>query len=803
MIRRIEKAAVIGSGIMGGGIAALCASSGIPTLLLDIVPFDLKEEEKKKPDARNRIVKAGLDAQLKAKPPAFMDKNFDTNLITLGNLEDDFDKLADCDIIFEVVVENLKIKQSLFERIEKVMKPTTIIASNTSGLPLSKMAEGRTKQFKENFLIMHFFNPVRYMRLLEFVGGKDTSKEVCEFAQSWAEKFLGKGIVWSNDTPNFIGNRIGMYSVAMLYKYFPDSGLTVPEVDAIFGAPMGRPNTGAFGLQDLVGLDTIHHLLVNSHELLVNDECRGDYKVPDWFQKIIDNKWLGNKSKQGFYKKEVGPDFKKKKMVLNIKTTQYEEVGEKPKLKCLDEAKAKKTTAEKINVILYGDDKGSQFSWKVTAAVMLYAANRIPEICDSIVEIDNAMKWGYAWEDGPFEGWDNMGVRKSVEKMKADGLKIPKCIDKMLESGYETFYRIKNGKRQYLDVTTNTYKDVKVADNVIFLANLKQDKKEVLANDAASLIDLGDGVFCLEYHTKMNSLNAGIIEMMQKSIEYVKQNGVGMVVGNQAPGIPGAFSAGGDLASMGEEAAAKRYDNIAYALRELHKGFQGFRYSPFPVVAAPYGLTLGGGCETCMWCDRIVAHCDTFMGQVEIGAGLVPAGGGCYHTWRKAVESIPKGVEVKDWGSYFQVVVMTLGQAKVSMSAMEARNLGFLGPKDRIVFNKDALIGEAKREVLQMVEDGYRPPAKVAIPVMGRNGIGMINAGMYSMEVGGLVPPHMGAIMKKITAIVAGGDVPQGTLVTEQYILDLEIQTFVDLWKTEQTPKMAAHILKTGKPLMM
>jgi len=803
MIRRIEKAAVIGSGIMGGGIAALCASAGIPTLLLDIVPFDLKEDEKKKPEARNRIVKAGLDAQLKAKPPAFMDKNFDVNLLTLGNLDDDFQKLADCDIIFEVVVENLKIKQSLFERIEKVMKPTAIIASNTSGLPLAKMAEGRSKQFKQNFLIMHFFNPVRYMRLLEFVAGKETSKEVLEFAQNWGEKFLGKGIVWSNDTPNFIGNRIGMYSVAMLYKHFPDSGLTVPEVDAIMGAPMGRPNTGAFGLQDLVGLDTIHHLLVNSHELLTNDECRNDYKVPDWFQKIIDNKWLGNKSKQGFYKKEVGPDFKKKKMVLNIKTLQYEEAGEKPKLKCLDEAKAAKTTADKVRTILYGDDKGSKFAWKISAAVSIYAANRIPEICDSIVEIDNAMKWGYAWEQGPFENWDVIGVRKSVEKMEADGFKVPKSIKKMLEAGNETFYRLKNGKRQYLDLTTNTYKDVKVAENVIFLENLKQDKKEVLSNNDASLIDLGDGVFCLEYHTKMNSINAGVIEMMQNSLAYVKENGVGMVIGNQAPGIPGAFSAGGDLASMGVEAAEKRYDNIALALRELHKGFKGFRYSPFPVVAAPYGLTLGGGCETCLWADRIVAHCDTFMGQVEIGAGLVPAGGGCLNLWKKYIESVPKGVEVKDYGAYFQVVVLTLGQAKVSMSAAEARNLGFLGPKDRIVFNKDALIGEAKKEVLKMVDEGYKAPAKVTVPVMGKAGIGMINAALFSMSQGGFVPPHMGEIMKKITYIVAGGDVPQGTMVTEEHILNLEIETFVDLWKTEATPKMAEHILKTGKPLMM
>ncbi|MBN1652437.1 MAG: enoyl-CoA hydratase/isomerase family protein [Deltaproteobacteria bacterium] len=802
MIRRIEKAAVIGSGIMGGGIAALCASAGVPTLLLDIVPFDLKDEEKNKPEARNRIVKAGLDAQLKARPPAFMDKNIDVNLITTGNLEDDFAKLAECDIIFEVVVENLKIKQGLFEKIEKVMKPTAIIASNTSGLPLSKMAEGRSKQFKENFLIMHFFNPVRHMRLLEFVAGKGTKKEVLDFAANWGEKTLGKGIVWSNDTPNFIGNRIGVYATAVLFNNILDSGLTLAEVDAIFGAAMGRPNTGIFALADLVGLDTIHHLLVNSREMLVNDECRDGYTVPDWFQKIVDNKWLGNKSKQGFYKKQLTADFQKKKMVLNLRSLEYEETG-KPSLKCLDAAKQAKTTGEKIKALLYGDDKGSKFAWKMSAAISIYAANRIPEIADSIVEIDNAMKWGYAWELGPFETWDVIGVRESVTKMEADGFNVPESIKKMLESGKETFYQVKNGKKQYLDLTSNTYKDVKLSDNIIFLANLKEDKKEVLSNESASLIDLGDGVFCLEYHTKMNSINEGIVTMIGRALDYVGKNGVGMVFGNQAPGIPGAFSAGGDLSAMLKVANEKRFSQIAEGLRELHRVFQGARYAPFPVVAAPYGMTLGGGCETCLWADKIVAHCETYIGQVEIGAGLVPAGGGCLNTWKKYIESFPRQVQLTDLGAFFIPVVLTLGQAKVSTSAAEARTLGFLGPKDRIIFNKDSLIGEAKKEVLRMVEDGYYPPVKTTIPVMGREGIGMVNTQLFSMSEGGFVPPHMNEIMKRITYIVAGGNVPQGTRVTEEHILALEIEAFVDLWKTEATRKMAEHILKTGKPLIM
>jgi 3-hydroxyacyl-CoA dehydrogenase len=803
MIRRIEKVGVIGSGIMGGGIAALCASARIPTVMLDIVPFDLKEEEKKNPAARNRIVKAGLEAQTKARPAAFMDKKFDPTVIETGNLEDDFGKLADCDIIFEVVVENLKIKQELFASIEKVMKPTAIIASNTSGLPLGQMAKGRSKKFRKNFLIMHFFNPVRYMRLLEFVAGKDTDPEVLDFAAQWGEKVLGKGIVWSNDTPNFIGNRIGVYATAVLFNEITHSGLSLPEVDAMFGAPMGRPNTGVFALADLVGLDTIHHLLTNSHAMLKEDECRDAYTVPEWFQKIIDNGWLGNKTKGGFYKKEIAPDWTKKKLALDLDTLEYKEVVDKPSLECLEKAKKGKTTADKIKAVLYGKDKGSQLAWKMSAAVSIYAANRIPEIADSIVEIDNAMKWGYAWELGPFETWDAIGVKKSVRKMEADGLKIPRSIKKMLASGNQTFYRMNKGKKQYLDLKTNKYKDVKLSESMIFLSSLREDKKVALSNPSASLIDLGDGVFCLEYHTKMNAINEGIIEMLGKCVDYVRKNGVGLVVGNQAPGIPGAFSAGGDLAMMLDLARQKKFSLIDDGLKALQTAFQGMRYAPYPVVAAPYGMTLGGGCETCMWTDRIVAHCETYMGLVEIGAGLLPAGGGCLSLWRKFMESVPKPVQLTDMGAYYIPVVMNIAQAKVSTSATDARNLGYLGPRDRIVFNKDYLIGEAKKEVLRMVDAGYAPPAKTPVPVMGREGVGMVLANLFSMAEGGFVPPHMGAITKKIAHVVAGGNVKWGIAVTEEHILQLEREAFCDLWKTENTQKMAEHILKTGKPLMM
>ena len=803
MVRRIDKVGVIGSGIMGGGIAALCASARIPTVLLDIVPFDLKEEEKDDPKARNRIVQAGLDAQLMARPAAFMDKKFDPTMLELGNLDDDLEKLGDCDIIFEVVIENLKIKQELFAKIEKVRKPNAIVASNTSGLPLAQMAKGRSKKFRKNFLIMHFFNPVRYMRLLELVAGKDTDPEVLDFAAGWGEKVLGKGIVWSNDTPNFIGNRIGVYTTAVLFNEIWQSGLSLPEVDAIFGAPLGRPNTGVFALADLVGLDTIHHLLTNSRAMLKDDECRDSYTVPEWFQQIIDKGWLGNKTQQGFYKREIAPDRTKKKLALNLGTFEYAEVVGEPSRECLERAKKAKTTADKMKAILYGKDKGSQLAWKVNAAVSIYAANRIPEIADSIVEIDNAMKWGYAWELGPFESWDVIGVKKSVAKMEADGFTVPKSIKKMLTSSKQTFYRMNEGKKQYLDLKTNKYKDVKLSESMIFLSSLRADKKVAIKNDSASLIDLGDGVFCLEYHTKMNAIDDGIIEMLGRSVDYVGKNGVGMVVGNQAPGIPGAFSAGGDLKMMLGLAREKNYRLIDEALIALQTAFQGMRYAPYPVVAAPFGMTLGGGCETCMWADRIVAYCELYMGQVEIGAGLLPAGGGCLSLWRRFIESVPKPVDLNDMGAYYIPVVMNLAQAKVSTSAADARNLGFMEPQDRVVFNKDYLIGEAKKEVLRMVDAGYVPPVKRPIPVMGREGIGMALANLFSMSEGGFVPPHMSEITKKIAYVVAGGNLKSGIAVPEEHILQLEREAFCELWSTENTQRMAEHILKTGKPLMM
>ena len=806
MVRRIEKVAVIGSGVMGGGIAALCAGAGVETILLDIVPFDLKEEEKSNPKARNRIVQAGLDAQLKAKPPAFFDKKDDMNLLSTGNLEDDFDKLADCDLIIEVIVENLKIKRNLFERLDKIRKPTTIIASNTSGLPLAAMAEGRSQSFKEHFIIMHFFNPPRYLKLLELVSGNDTNKDVCDFISSWGEKILGKGIVWAKDTPNFIGNRIGVGLIGEALRLLNEEDITIPEFDATFGPAFGMPKTAIFALCDLVGLDTIQHLSKNSYELLTDDERRESYRLPQFFDDLVAKGCFGKKTrdKGGFYKTEVDPaTWQKVNKVLDIKTGEHVPYNRKDIPDIVAETKKIDNLSEKQKKIFYSDNKVSKVAWKLGAQCLIYAANRVPEISDTICGIDNAMKWGYALECGPFEVWDNIGLKDSVEKMSAEGFDVPQKIKDMLAAGNNSFYRLQNGQKQFYDFESKSYKNIDKSETCIFLADLRADNKVVKGNDSVSLIDLGDGVFNIEFHSKMNALNKAMLDFMMEAAGYVLDHGVGIVIGNQAPGTPGAFSAGGDLAYMGSLAKDGKFSEIDAFIADVHKGILGLKYAPIPVVAAPYGMTLGGGCEVCLAADRLVAHADLFMGLVEIGAGLLPGGCGMMHLWQRYMQSVPKQVKLADYGAYLIPAFRLVAEAKYSSSAAEARRFGFLRPSDRIVMNKDYLIGEAKKEVLKMVDDGYTPPAKQKYPVMGQEAQGMVWAELNNMGCGSYLPKHMGQIARKIIYCMSGGEARQGQLVSEDYLCKLEREAFVDLWRTEETQKMAEHIMKTGKPLFL
>ncbi|HQJ08336.1 MAG TPA: 3-hydroxyacyl-CoA dehydrogenase/enoyl-CoA hydratase family protein [Deltaproteobacteria bacterium] len=801
MVRKIRKAAVIGSGIMGGGIAALLAGAGVDVLLLDIVPFDLKEEEKKDPKARNRIVTAGLEAAMKAKPPLFFSKA-DAARITTGNLEDDFDKLAECDWIVEVVVENLKIKRQLFERIDKVRKADAIVSSNTSGIPLKDMSEGLSKGFKEHFLGTHFFNPVRWMHLLEIIPGAETKQEILDFVAEFGEKRFGKGIVWAKDTPNFIGNRIGIHGISLTINQMLKDGLTVPEVDALFGPALGRPKTAIFATADLVGLDTMTHVTKGTYDNCPNDEERDVFVVPQFISNMLEKKLLGNKTKAGFYKKEKTPEMKTLRKVIDPTTGEYVDLV-KGTFPCLDAAKAAKTLPEKLQAVVYADDKGAQFAWKVVAGAFIYAANRIPEISDTVVEIDNAMKWGYNWELGPFESWDAIGLEKSVAKMKADGMKVPEKIEKMLANGAKSFYKTEKGKKKYYDFASESYKPVRKSDTAIELAALRAEKKVVKTSSSASLIDLGDGVFCMEFHSKMNAINKAMVDFMSEAAGYVEDNGIGLVIGNQTGGMPGSFSAGGDLAYMLNAARSGNFDEIDSFIKNVHTGIMGLRYAPYPVVAAPYGLTLGGGCEVCLASDRIVAHMDLIMGLVEIGAGLVPGGCGMINLWRKSISAKPEIAKITDWAGFFIQAFMLVAQAKTTMSAAEARQRGFLNDKDRIVMNRDNLIGEAKKEVLRMVDDGYAPPVKAKIPVFGREAHGMVWAEMLNMKHGGYITPHMEFIAKKICECMSGGDVPSGTLVSEEYLMTNERNAFVDLWRTENTQKMAENIMKTGKPLFL
>lgn len=799
MGRKIRQAAVIGSGVMGGGIAALLASAGIRTLLLDIVPPGLSESEAKDPLARNRIVKNGLDAMIRAQPPLLMHPA-DGQRIAIGNLEDDFQKLADCDWIVEVVVEHLGIKQQLLQRIESVRKADAIVSTNTSGIPLEKMSAGLSPEFRAHFLGTHFFNPVRYMKLLEIIPGQETLPEVIEFIADFGERRLGKGIVWAKDTPNFVGNRIGVHGIVRAMQLMLEEGLAIVEVDALFGPALGRPKTAMFKTSDLVGLDVLAHVAANTFDLVPQDESRNDFKMPEFVQSMVANKLLGKKSQAGFYKTELTPEWQKIRKVIDPKTLQYSEV-QPPTFDCLKAARKAHTLPEKMQAVVFGEDRGARFAWKALAANLIYAANRIPEISDSIVEIDNAMKWGFNFEMGPFETWDALGVARTIERMQAENMAVPEKVQAMIDAGNDAFYRFEKGVRHYYDFGAQTYLPIPAGDAAVSLSAAKADGRTVKSCPSASLVDLGDGVFCCEFTTKMNAINSEMIDFVHEALDHVNTHGQGMVVGNQAGGMPGAFSAGADLKYVRELVAAGRLDDIEKFLERAQQANTNARYAPFPVVAAPFGLTLGGGCEVSLGADRIVAHSELYMGLVEIGVGLLPAGGGCTNLWRRFVGSLSPAVNDLDLGKLFVPAFMNIAMAKVTSSAADARASGFLGACDRIVFNRDHLIGEAKTEVLRLVADGYFPPASQPIPVLGEAAMGMINAELYNMANAGFVSEYDVFLAQKIATVLSGGQTRSGAMASEQAMLTLERKAFIELLQEEKSLARIDHMLKTGKPL--
>ena len=799
MQKKIRNAVVIGSGVMGGGIAALLAAAGVNTLLLDIVPFDLKKDEKKDPAARNRIAKAGLDALLASRPALLMQKK-DLDRITIGNIEDDLDKIADVDWIVEVVVENLQIKKDLFKRIEPLRRAGTVVSSNTSGIPLKAMSEGLSMEFRQHFLGTHFFNPVRYMKLLEIIPGQDTLAEILEFMADFGERRLGKGIVWAKDTPNFVGNRIGVQGMVKAIQLMLEDGLSIPEVDALLGPVMGRPKTAMFKTADIVGLDILSHVAANTYEMVTDDEDRDSFVMPGFINAMIEKKLLGKKSGSGFYKTDLTPDWKKVRKVIDPDSLEYAEY-EAASFPCLEAARKAKGLPEKMKAVVYGDDRGARFTWKALAGNLIYAVNRIPEIADTIVEIDNAMKWGFNFEMGPFETWDAIGLARAVEKMEADGMAVPQKIKTMLAAGHTAFYKRENGKLFFYDFTDGDYKERTISEHVVSLPALKSTGKVVQENDSASLIDLGDDVFCLELHTKMNALNQEIIEFLPVVRQIVDDNAAGLVIGNQAGGTPGAFSAGANLFDVVAAVREERFADLEKMIAGLQYGMMDLRYAAFPVVAAPFGLALGGGCELCLASDKIVAHAELYMGLVEIGVGLLPAGGGCLNLYRKFLASVPEAVTDLDLAKFFIPTFMSIAMAKVSTSAAEARANGFLGPEDRIVFNRDHLIGEAKKEVLKMAVDGYVPPVKRKIRVLGRAAQGMAATQLSDMLSGGFISEYDAFLARRIAYVISGGDVRENSEIEQDVILSLERRAFIDFLKEEKTVARIEQMLTTGKPL--
>ena len=811
MKRRIKKAAVLGSGVMGSGIAAHLANCGIPSMLLDIVPKYTEEDEKAGVDKnskafRNRIAEQNLKLALKNKKPipAFYHDKF-AQLITVGNFEDDMDSLKDCDWIVEVVVENLEIKQKVFANVEKHWNGKAIISSNTSGLPIKGMVEGRSPEFKKNFLVTHFFNPVRFMRLLEIVAGPETDKEIVDFMAEFGTNVLGKGVVFGKDTVNFVANRIGVYAMMRTMKEMEDKAYTVEEVDAIVGKPMGRPKTAAFRTSDMVGLDILMHVTNNCYDNLVDDEERDVFKPPAFFTKLVEQGRLGNKTKGGFYKK----DKEKGILVIDIKTGEYRP-KEKARFDSVKQAKNTDDLSKRLKEFVRADDRAGQFAWAVLRDSLIYTGNRIPEIADDIIQIDNGMRWGFNWDMGPFEAWDAIGFKESCERMKKEGKSLPPIAEALLESGGESFYIEKNGEKQFFDLGTKSYKPVPKDPLAIDLAALKRAGKEVDGNSSATLIDLGDGVLCCEFHSKMNSIDADLIAMLNKGLDLMEEddNWVGMLIGNQAEN----FSVGANLLLVymatqqaknadSEEEAQEIWNTLDKTVKELQDTLQRLKYSPKPVVAAPFGMTLGGGAEISMGADRIVAHADLFMGQVELGVGVIPGGGGNKELLIRNLEGIPELANNPNRLPHMQAVFELIGMAKVSMSAHEAMAMRFLRPNDKIVINKDHLLGMGKRNVLAMHMEGYKQPMERKLRLPGRNGYATFKMVIDSMCKQHQITEYEQHLAERLSWVLCGGDTTENVEVSEQYLLDLEREVFVDLCKQEKTQERMQHMLMKNKPL--
>ena len=793
---QIHKAVVIGSGTMGASIAAHLANVGVPVTLLDIVPNGAPADDKA---ARNKIVNAGWEACLKAKPANLMSLELKT-FVKLGNLEDDFGVVAEADWICEAIIENLKIKQDLMARIDEVRKPIAIVSTNTSGIPVAAIAEGRSKEFKKHFLGTHFFNPPRYLKLLEIISTSDTSKDVVEFMSRFGEYRLGKGIVLCKDTPNFIGNRVAFGTGAFGLDFILKNGYTVDEVDSITGPLIGRPKTATFRLIDLVGVDVWDHVGRNLAPLIPHDKLGQGYLKAEAPTKLIstliERKWLGNKTRVGFYKEVRGEDGKKEFWSLDLNTLEHAPAT-KLRFDSVKAAKDVEGLGDRLKVLLEADDKAATLVKAFTYQGFQYASSIIPEVADTVKPIDDAVRWGFMHEAGPFETWDMLGVRETVKKMKAAGYPAAKWVDAMLKDGFETFYQYKGkNKVGVYDVAKKKYVKIRHAEGMVILSDLKGTKKVISENAGASLYDIGDGVALVEFHTKMNALDDDIFAITSEALDRVEKDFDGLVVGSEAEN----FSAGANLFMVVVAAQQGMWDTLDAAVRKLQNMNMRMRYFPKPVVVAPAGLALGGGCEVTMHASRVVASVETYIGLVELGVGVIPAGGGTKEYMRRIINPAMR-TESAEAFPFIQRAFLQIGQAKVATSAYEARDMSILGPSDRIVINREHLLTEAKQEVLHMAASGYRPPAPELIYAPGRDMYGAMKIGAWSFKEGKYITEYDSHIATKLAYVMAGGSLTKPQWVSEQYILDLEREAFLSLCGDERTQARMWSLLQTGKPL--
>ncbi|WP_404347588.1 enoyl-CoA hydratase/isomerase family protein [Sutcliffiella horikoshii] len=792
MKQSIKKAAVIGSGVMGSGIAAHLANVGIPTILLDIVPNKLTSEEEQKgltlsdKVIRNKFTNTAVQKLLKQKPAPLTSKS-NLALIEAGNLEDDIAKIADCDWVIEVIVENLEIKKQLFEKVDTHRKPGSVISSNTSGISIEAMAEGRSEDFKKNFLGTHFFNPPRYLKLLEVIPTKDTSPEVVSFIKTFGEDVLGKGIVLAKDTPNFIANRIGTYGLLVTVNEMLEGGYSVGEVDSVTGPAIGRPKSATFRTLDVVGLDTFIHVANNVYEKVEGKE-QEVFRIPDFMNKMNEKGWLGSKSGQGFFLKQG-----KEILELNPETLEYD-ARKKLKTPALEMSKQAKGYSNKMKALVYTDDRAGNLIWSILAPVLSYSAELLGEIADDIVAIDQAMKWGFGWDHGPFETWDAIGLEQSVLKMKEDGINVPKWVDEMLANGHRSFYKKDGGTTLFYD--NGTYKALEVNPKVVHLKTLKETKGVIKKNSGASLIDLGDDVALLEFQSPNNAIGLDIIQMVNYALEEVDKNYKGLVIGNQGKN----FCVGANLAMILMEAQDDNYFEIEMVVKHFQQAMMNIKYSSKPVVAAPFGMTLGGGTEICLPTSQLQASSESYMGLVEVGVGLIPGGGGNKELYMKHLNSMPQGLEF-DLQKVANKVFEQIATAKVSTSAAEARDLHLLNNKDQISFNGDHLIHDAKQAVTSLYDAGYTAPVRRKVPVVGETGYATLMLGAHNMQYSGFISEHDLKIAKKLAYVIAGGNVPFGTEVDEQYLLDLEREAFLSLVGEAKSQQRMQHMLVKGKPL--